>query len=215
MVQLGRPSTIMIQVLKETPQMCVLAEKEEEGRGADEEEYVVNVDGNGDGGGEGDGCEDREECEDRDGDAEEEEEEDTAAQPVFRFRGNNVMTPATTNPANRRRIRPHGDWQWDDICWEGRNRLRPINATLGILCRFHYPGMVTIGGVLQPALKWEHYKMQSDDKGVMTAVRIWNEFWERYRLPEGEEQCLQARARSVFDKAATKAVRDMMSNARI
>jgi hypothetical protein len=34
-------------------------------------------------------------------------------------------------------------------------------------------------------------------------------------LPEGEEQCLQARARSVFDKAATKVVRDMMSNARI
>jgi hypothetical protein len=34
-------------------------------------------------------------------------------------------------------------------------------------------------------------------------------------LPEGEEQSLQARARSVFDKAATKVVRDMMSNARI
>jgi hypothetical protein len=37
----------------------------------------------------------------------------------------------------------------------------------------------------------------------------------RYHLLEGEEQCLQARARSVFDKAATKVVRDMMSNARI
>jgi hypothetical protein len=34
-------------------------------------------------------------------------------------------------------------------------------------------------------------------------------------LPEGEEQCLQDRARSVFDKAATKVVRDMMSNAHI
>jgi hypothetical protein len=34
-------------------------------------------------------------------------------------------------------------------------------------------------------------------------------------LPEGEEQCLQDRARSVFEKAATKVVRDMMSNARI
>jgi hypothetical protein len=34
-------------------------------------------------------------------------------------------------------------------------------------------------------------------------------------LPEGEEQCLQDRARSVFDKAAMKVVRDMMSNARI
>jgi hypothetical protein len=34
-------------------------------------------------------------------------------------------------------------------------------------------------------------------------------------LPEGEEQCLQDRAHSVFDKAATKVVRDMMSNARI
>ncbi|PUZ51502.1 hypothetical protein GQ55_6G192800 [Panicum hallii var. hallii] len=139
-------------------------QQEEEGRGADEEEYVTNVDGDGDGdSGDGDGCEDREECEDGDGDAEEEEEEDTAAQPVFRFRGNNVMTPAATNPANRRQIRPHRDWQWDDICWEGRNRLTPVNATLGTLCRFHYPGMVTIGGVLQPALKWEHYKLQSDD----------------------------------------------------
>jgi hypothetical protein len=32
-------------------------------------------------------------------------------------------------------------------------------------------------------------------------------------LPEGEEQCLQARACSVFDNAAMKVVRDMMSNA--
>jgi hypothetical protein len=34
-------------------------------------------------------------------------------------------------------------------------------------------------------------------------------------LPEGEEQCLKDRARSVFEKAATKVVRDMMSNALI
>jgi hypothetical protein len=34
-------------------------------------------------------------------------------------------------------------------------------------------------------------------------------------LPEGEEQCLQDRARSVFDKATTNVVRDMMSNAHI
>jgi hypothetical protein len=34
-------------------------------------------------------------------------------------------------------------------------------------------------------------------------------------LPEGEEQCLQDRARSVFDKVATKVVRDMMSNAHL
>jgi hypothetical protein len=34
-------------------------------------------------------------------------------------------------------------------------------------------------------------------------------------LPEGEEQCLQDRAHSVFDKAVTKVVRDMMSNDRI
>ncbi|PUZ44543.1 hypothetical protein GQ55_8G111600 [Panicum hallii var. hallii] len=100
------------------------------------------------------------------------------------------MTPAATNPANRRQIRPYGDWQWDDICWEGRNRLRRVNATLGTLCQFHYLGMVTVGGVLQPALKWEHYKLQSDDQGVTTAERVWNEFWERYCLPEGEEQCL-------------------------
>jgi hypothetical protein len=52
-----------------------------------------------------------------------------------------------------------------------------VNATLGILYRFRYQGMVTIGGVLQPALKWEHYKLQSDDQGVTTAARVWNEFW--------------------------------------
>ncbi|PVH64139.1 hypothetical protein PAHAL_2G199900 [Panicum hallii] len=197
-------------------QMLPPTHQEEKGKGADEEEYVANVDGDGDGGsGEGDGGEDREECEDRDGDAEEEEEEDTTTQAVFRFGGNNVMTRAAINPANRRQIRPHGDWQWDNICWEGRNRLRPVIATLGTHCRFHYPGMVTIGGVLQPALKWEQYKLQSNDQGVMIPARVWNEFWERYCLPEGEEQCLQDRACSVFDKVATKVVRDMMSNARI
>jgi hypothetical protein len=52
-----------------------------------------------------------------------------------------------------------------------------VNATLETLCRFHYPGMVTVGGVLQPALKWEHYKLQSDDQGITTAARVWNEFW--------------------------------------
>jgi hypothetical protein len=52
-----------------------------------------------------------------------------------------------------------------------------VNATLGILCQFHYSGMVTIGGVLQPALKWEPYKLQSDDQGITTAVRVWNESW--------------------------------------
>jgi hypothetical protein len=52
-----------------------------------------------------------------------------------------------------------------------------VNVTLGTLCRFHYPGMVTIGGVLQLALKWEHYKLQLDDQGVTTAARVWNEFW--------------------------------------
>jgi hypothetical protein len=34
-------------------------------------------------------------------------------------------------------------------------------------------------------------------------------------VEEEEEQCLQVRARSVFDKAAAKVVRNMMSNARI
>jgi hypothetical protein len=51
-----------------------------------------------------------------------------------------------------------------------------VNATLKILNRFHYPGMVTTGGVLQPALKWEHYKLQSDDQDVTTIARVWNEF---------------------------------------
>jgi hypothetical protein len=31
-----------------------------------------------------------------------------------------------------------------DICWEGKNRLKSVNATLGTFYRFHYPGMVTI-----------------------------------------------------------------------
>jgi hypothetical protein len=51
-----------------------------------------------------------------------------------------------------------------------------VNTTLGTLCQFHCPGMVTIGGVLQPALKWEHYKLQSDDQGVTIVARVWNEF---------------------------------------
>jgi hypothetical protein len=37
--------------------------------------------------------------------------------------------------------------------------------------------MVTIGGVLQPALKWEHYKLQSDDQGVTTVAEPLELFW--------------------------------------
>jgi hypothetical protein len=47
-----------------------------------------------------------------------------------------------------------------------------MNATLGTLCQFYYPGMVAIRGVLHPALKWEHYKLQLDDQGVTTAARV-------------------------------------------
>jgi hypothetical protein len=81
--------------------------------------------------------------------------------------------------------------------------------------------MVTVGGVLQPALKWEHYKLQSDDQGIMTAARVWNEFWVIFVIT-----CI-TRITNLFlflgevsfagggGAVPTKVVRDMMSNARM
>ena len=40
------------------------------------------------------------------------------------------------------------------------NRL--VNGILGLLCRTHFPGMVTLAGVREPAYTWAHYKVIPD-----------------------------------------------------
>jgi hypothetical protein len=59
----------------------------------------------------------------------------------------------------------------------GKKYVKTFECNIGNTLSVLLPGIVTVGGVLQPALKWEHYKLQSDDQGVTTAARVWNEFW--------------------------------------
>ena len=41
--------------------------------------------------------------------------------------------------------------------WEGKGHRTPINAVLGSLCHFYYPGMVVIDGVEMVADTWDHW----------------------------------------------------------
>lgn len=93
---------------------------------------------------------------------------------VLRFRGPNHVPP---RPSERRLIRPVGDWSWEDLSWEGRRQRSPVNSVLGRLLRHHYPGMVTVKGVEQAALKWEHYRLAEHGLHGNCAEAVLADFW--------------------------------------
>lgn len=48
-----------------------------------------------------------------------------------------------------------------DIVIPGVHSRLP-NDILGLLLKQHYPGLIEIGGPVQPASKWEHYTVTPD-----------------------------------------------------
>ena len=67
--------------------------------------------------------------------------------------------------------------QWEDLSWEGKHQRSPVNSVLGRLLRHHYPGMVTINGVEQAALKWEHYRLSEHGLHGNCAEAVIADFW--------------------------------------
>ncbi|WVZ71460.1 hypothetical protein U9M48_020046 [Paspalum notatum var. saurae] len=103
--------------------------------------------------------------------------------------------------------------------WVGHRT--PVNAALGAFCHFYYPGMVTLSNGDQVAVhKWEHWGLKQhvdgDGQGMGGGTcqgTVWKGFWERYRLDGEGDYEKEKMAKRVFQRAATKVVRDSFSNA--
>lgn len=54
---------------------------------------------------------------------------------------------------------------------------RSANGILGLLCRQHYPGIVTYAGKTEPAYSFDHYAVGPDAEYPNKAARVKAEFW--------------------------------------
>lgn len=54
---------------------------------------------------------------------------------------------------------------------------RKPNGIVGLLCRQHYPGIVTYHGRTEPAYTWGHYYQGEDREFTHTAERVLRTFW--------------------------------------
>lgn len=133
---------------------------------------------------------------------------------MLRFRKCNTVRP---RPAERTLIKPLGEWynsfccifihvkatalvdvscinicrSWEDVSWDGRGRRVKVNAVLGSLCRYYYPGMVEVNGVRQAAFQWADWGLKeyveqgesssgggtSEQRRRTCQVAVWEDFW--------------------------------------
>lgn len=60
---------------------------------------------------------------------------------------------------------------------------RPVNGILGLLVREHFPGLVTHGGLVEPATTFKHYESAPDGEDLVgrqfanKAERVRFELW--------------------------------------
>ena len=54
---------------------------------------------------------------------------------------------------------------------------RLVNGILGLLCRQHFPGIVTYASKTEPAYSFDHYVVASDAEYPNKAARVKAEFW--------------------------------------
>jgi hypothetical protein len=49
-----------------------------------------------------------------------------------------------------------GTKTWKDIDWDDHVHRSIINTDLGTICRYMYPDMVSVGGLMRAARSWEN-----------------------------------------------------------
>ena len=54
---------------------------------------------------------------------------------------------------------------------------RLVNGILGLLCRQHFPGIITYASKMEPAYLFDHYVIASDAEYPNKAARVKAEFW--------------------------------------
>ena len=52
-----------------------------------------------------------------------------------------------------------------------------VNGILGLLCKQHFPGIVTYASKTEPAYSFDHYVIASDAEFPNKATRVKVEFW--------------------------------------
>ena len=57
----------------------------------------------------------------------------------------------------------------------GSTRL--VNGILGLLCRQHFPGIVTYASKTEPTYSFDHYAIATDAEYPNKAARVKVEFW--------------------------------------
>ena len=58
-----------------------------------------------------------------------------------------------------------------------RGSVRLVNGILGLLCRQHFPGIVTYASKTEPAYSFDHYAVTIDAEYPNKAARVKAEFW--------------------------------------
>ena len=72
---------------------------------------------------------------------------------------------------------PKGTRAWLEVNWDGTGHRTPVNTELGTICRYCYPGMVSVGGRQVAAHSWSHWGLkQYADQGSFQEA-VWNMFW--------------------------------------
>ncbi|CAO2150074.1 unnamed protein product, partial [Urochloa humidicola] len=71
--------------------------------------------------------------------------------------------PRRPIPLNHRpKIRPKRKRGWE-VVEPGSSHKRKVNGILGLLCRKHFPGLVTHHGIKEPAYSFDHYYIAVED----------------------------------------------------
>ncbi|XP_066391729.1 uncharacterized protein [Miscanthus floridulus] len=81
-------------------------------------------------------------------------------------------------------IHPEGQKNWVVVSG-GSARL--VNGILGLLCRQHFPGIVTYASKTEHAYSIDHYAIATDAEYPNKAARVKAELWTYYRCEEGFE----------------------------
>ncbi|WVZ71164.1 hypothetical protein U9M48_019783 [Paspalum notatum var. saurae] len=134
----------------------------------------------------------------------------------FRFRSSNSVPK---RPAERMLIKPCGEWQWEDVTWDGVERRSKVNSMLGALCRYYYPGMVEVDGERQATEQWSHWRLKEyarpDEGSSAGGSSEGGSSQLRYRLENEDDMEVLRSVRRHFCRAAEKVIDDAFYNALI
>jgi hypothetical protein len=88
-----------------------------------------------------------------------------------------LIVPPSRTLEQQSFIMPVGTKIYKDVDWDGHGHHSIINTDLGTICRYMYPGMVSVGGLMRAAHCRDNWgcKTYADQGSCHDAV--WRKFW--------------------------------------